>query len=343
MLRHWFILGAVGIASSLYDSRSSLRATTSDADNGHNVILVVSDGLRWQEVFTGADSALLFGDPAVRGGYGEAIKRRYWRPTASQRREALMPFVWTTLAKSGELIGNRALASDVDVTNPMKFSYPGYNEMLVGAPDERIDRNDFGPNPNVTVFEWLNRRAQLRGKVAAFGNWDVFSDIFNVPRSGIVLRTTGSTPHDALVQKMVLPYLAKVTPRTLFVGYAETDDWGHQGRYDRFLDAAHAVDAYMAELWNAVQSNPRYRGRTTLIFTADHGRGRSPADWRNHGADIPGSGETFIIRIGPDIRASGERRNTRRVLGDVARETAAALGLEYLAPQPAAAAAAITR
>ena len=337
MARHWLILTAVSVAATLFDQRSNGRDRSHDAEAGRNVILVVSDGLRWQEVFTGADSAILFGDPAMLGGNGDAIKRKYWRANSVDRRTALMPFLWGTVARSGELLGNRVLSSDVDVTNPMKFSYPGYNEMLVGVPDERIDRNDFGPNPNVTVFEWLNRKREFRGRVAAFGNWDVFRDIFNVGRSGIVMRTTGSKPHDALVQKMVLPYLKKATPRALFVGFAETDDWGHEGRYDRFLEAAHAVDAYMAELWAAVQSHPRYRNNTTIIFTADHGRGRGTTDWRSHGSDIPGSGESFIIRIGPEVGARGERGNTTHVLGDVASATAAALGLEYKALQPTAA------
>jgi hypothetical protein len=342
MLRHWLILGAVSVASTLFDQRSNGRERDHQAESGRNVILVVSDGLRWQEVFSGADSTILFGDPAMLGGNGDAIRRKYWRSTAAERRVALMPFVWGTIAKGGELLGNRVLSSDVDVTNPMKFSYPGYNEMLVGVPDERIDRNDFGPNPNVTVFEWLNRRREFRGRVAAFGNWDVFRDIFNVQRSGILMRTTGSNgqvrvPHDALVQEMVLPYLKKGTPRALFVGFAETDDWGHEGRYDRFLDAAHAVDAHIAELWAAVQSHPHYRGNTTIIFTADHGRGRGATDWRHHGSDIPGSGESFIIRIGPEIGSRGERGNTTHVLGDVARATAGALELEYQTRQPAAA------
>jgi len=211
----------------------------------------------------------------------------------------------------------------------MKFSYPGYNEMLVGTPDPRIDRNDFGPNPNVTVFEWLNAQEAFHGRVAAFGTWDVFRDIFNVGRSRLQVHTFGAKPHDAVVQGAVLPYLKKARPRALFVGYAETDDWGHEGRYDRFLDAAHAVDAYIAQLWAAVQANPQYRGKTTLIFTADHGRGRGPADWKHHNSDVPGSEETFIIAIGPDVKRAGEVRNTSDVLGWVAELTARAVGLGF--------------
>lgn len=329
MFRHWAILAATVIAATAYDNRARIPHLNAHADDAQNVILVVSDGLRWQEVFAGADSAILFGDPSMLGGNVDAIRRKYWRATAAERRAALMPFVWGTIAREGQLFGNRERASRVEVTNEMKFSYPGYNEMLTGTPDPRIDRNDFGPNPNVTVFEWLNGHDEFRGRVAAFGTWDTFRDIFNVGRSRLQVHTFGAKPHDEVVQGAVLPYMKKATPRAMFVGYAETDDWGHEGRYDRFLDAAHAVDTYIAQLWATVQANPHYRGKTTLIFTADHGRGRGASDWKHHGSDIPGAEETFIIAIGPDVGRTGEHRNTSDVEGWVAELVAAAVGLQF--------------
>jgi len=337
MRRPWVLFAAVSIVATAYDQRNAARDQLSDSGgDGRNVILVVSDGLRWQEVFFGADSAILFGDPTTLGGNADVIRRKYWRSSASERRAALMPFVWSTIARDGQLFGNRSLASLVQVTNGMKFSYPGYNEMLVGSPDPRIDRNDFGPNPNVTVFEWLNQQREFHERVAAFGTWDTFRDIFNVERSGIHMYTNGAKPHDNVVQAAVLPYLRARKPRALFIGYAETDDWGHEGRYDRFLDAVHAVDGYIAQVWSEVQSDPQYRGKTTLIFTADHGRGRTPADWKHHGKDVPGAEETFIVEIGPDIAARGEARNTTHVLGNVAEGTASAVNLTFRVKKAAA-------
>ena len=336
MFRHKFFLAVMSVVATAYDQRETARAQLDDPDAGRNVILVVSDGLRWQEVFFGADSSILFGDPAKLGGNADIVRRKFWRPSVSERRAALMPFVWGTIARDGQLFGNRSLESRVQVTNGMKFSYPGYNEMLVGSPDPRIDRNDYGPNPNVTVFEWLNQRREFKERVAAFGTWDVFRDIFNVERSRIHIYTNGAKPHDNVVQSVVLPYLKDEAPRALFIGYAETDDFGHEGRYDRFLDAAHAVDQYIAQVWSAAQSDPRYRGRTTLIFTADHGRGRTAADWTDHGKDVPGAEESFIVEIGPDIPARGERRNTSHALGSVAEATASAVKLTYSVKKAAA-------
>ena len=160
-----------------------------------NVVLVTSDGLRWQDVFRGADPALL-NQPD--GGVSDvgAIRREYWRETPEARREALMPFLWTVVARRGQLYGNADKASPAKVANGMNLSYPGYNEMFTGSPDPRIDSNDKRPNPNVTVFEWLNRRPGYRGKVSAVGSWDGYPFILNAERSGLFINA-GCVPFDS--------------------------------------------------------------------------------------------------------------------------------------------------
>ncbi len=109
----------------------------------------------------------IWGDP------GELAKK-FWRDDAGQRRQVLFPFLWTQIAAHGEIFGNQKRHSFAHVTNGMNFSYPGYNEMITGHADPRINSNEFGPNPNVNVFEWLNRDPELQGKVAVYGTWDAF-------------------------------------------------------------------------------------------------------------------------------------------------------------------------
>jgi type I phosphodiesterase/nucleotide pyrophosphatase len=311
------------------------RTTSGSAAQG-NVILVVADGLRWQEVFRGADSLLVFGNPKILGDDAPGVRRRYWRSTERERREALMPFLWSTVAREGQLFGNRDNGSVARVTNAMHFSYPGYNEMLVGYPDDaRVNRNDIGPNPNVTVFEWMNRRAELRGRVGVVGTWTAFSDIFNERRSGLPI---GANETDARSHAAAMRSLQRNKPRALFVGYGETDDWAHKARYDRTLDAAHAVDRYLSQLWSAVQAIPEYRGRTTVIVVADHGRGRTARDWTDHNRDVPGADETWVAVIGPNTPAAGEQRGGPDVtLSQTAATVAWAVGLDYRRAVPRAA------
>ena len=295
--------------------------------SGHNVILVVADGLRWQEVFRGADSSFIFGDPRPLGGDPAGVRARYWRPGVAERRSALMPFLWSTVSREGQLFGNRDGGSAARVTNAMWFSYPGYNEMLVGVPDPRIDRNTYGPNPNVTVFEWLNRREGFGGRVAIAGMWTTFRDIFNERRSRLDVHTHDN---DAATYETAMRLLRDRRPRALFVGFGATDDVAHQGRYDLTLDAAHAVDRFAAQLWAAALAMPEYRGKTTMILVADHGRGRTARDWTDHGKDVAGSNEIWLAAVGPGVGAAGEHRGGREVtLAQVAATVAASVGLDY--------------
>jgi hypothetical protein len=157
-----------------------------------NVVLVTTDGLRWQEVFRGAEEALMDRRGGVRNP--EALKKLFLRSTPSERREALLPFFWNVLARQGQLFGNLDQESPVRVSNGLNFSYPGYHEMLAGYVDRSIDSNSKRNNPNRTVLEWLQQKPAFQGKVAAFCTWDVFPYILHVERSGLVMQSSWEPP-----------------------------------------------------------------------------------------------------------------------------------------------------
>jgi hypothetical protein len=276
-------IGAIG-KSLGFGALLLLSAVPAFAGKTQNVVLIVSDGLRWQEVFTGADPALLNDKEGGSWLAETELRKRYWRDEVGARREALFPFLWGTVAKQGQLFGNQLKGSVARVTNGKAFSYPGYNEMSTGYPNDAIDSNEFGPNPNATVFEWLNKFDEFRGKVAIFGTWNVYDNIFNRSRSGLVMQTGWSlpqkaheTPRDALLRELyntttrfddddvansflqisLLDYVKEGHPRVLFVGYGETDNWAHQGRYDLVLESAHGMDRFVGQLWNTMQSMPQ--------------------------------------------------------------------------------------
>jgi len=343
-----------------------VAASAACAGNTHTVVLIVSDGLRWQEVFSGADPALL---DEKNGGNWVAeveLRKRYWSDDVAERRRLLFPLLWGTVAARGQLFGNQTRGSIAAVTNGKAFSYPGYNEMTTGYPNDAIDRNEFGPNPHATVFEWLNADPELHGKVAVFGTWNVFDDIFNRARSRLIMQTgwapppkgAHDTPRDALLRDLyatttqfdeedapnsflqisLLDHVKASDTRALFVGYGETDNWAHQGRYDLVLDSAHRFDGFVRQLWDTMQSIPRYRGRTTFIVTTDHGRGGGLTEWKEHGVDEKGSENIWIAVIGPDTPALGERTGAKRVAqAQIAATVAAFLGRDYPQHEPHAA------
>lgn len=301
-----------------------------------NVFLITADGLRWQEAFRGAEDLPLTKDF---GNFGNSntIAKLFHRPTPAQRRQALMPFLWGTVAAQGQIWGNRDLGSEVRVRNGHNFSYPGYNEFLTGYPDPAVTSNDKILNSNTNVFEWLNTQPAFQGRVAAAVNWDVLPWILNAPRAGFPVWSgfevpsgterlavpaalteiveRGRTIWSGVLLDSFVGYAAKhavrtLQPRAMYISFGETDDWAHEGNYERYLRAVYEFDRFLGELWDLVQSLPEYRGSTTFFITCDHGRGPAPVAWRNHGKEIADSAYIWFAVIGPGTPALGERAKT---------------------------------
>jgi hypothetical protein len=342
-------------------------AVAQTAHKTENVIVVMIDGTRWQEIFHGADDTLLQSQgPAALGDFkplNAAATAHYGQGTPAERRAALLPFLWSTVAHEGQLYGNRDLGSDSHVTNGLNFSYPGYSETLTGIADPRVHSNDNVPNPNATVFTWLNQKPAFAGKVAAFGAWAAFQGIFNDKNCGFLvnagwdpLTTIPATPELALLNKLkaetphvwddepfdALPfhtaveYMKAEKPRVLFVGLGETDDWAHSGSYPFYLDAAHLADSYLREIWELAQSMPEYKDKTTLIVLPDHGRGEGPL-WTSHGEKIAPARQTWMAFLGPDTAPTGEQgKGTVVTESQIAATVAALLGEDYPAAVPRA-------
>ena len=330
-----------------------LAAGLALAPQTQNVVFLFTDGLRWQEVYSGAERTLL----------KEEDVSKYWRESAGERRELLMPFTWQVIAKQGQLYGNRSKGSDCRVLNPHKFSYPGYSETMQGFFDPAIKSNDPVPNPNATVFEWLAKKPRFKGEVAGFANWWVVSAIFNKERCGFytqcgpepitfsndaaaqiynrliasVDRNFPPDPDDSFTHESAMKYLREKKPRVMAVLYGETDSWAHEGNYAKYLSAANRFDRWVREYWETLQSIPQYRNKTTLIITTDHGRGDGKA-WTNHGASVTNAEYTWIMVLGPDTPALGEHSNVPTVTnGQVATTISELLGEDYRKEQAKAA------
>lgn len=325
------------------------------------VFLITTDGLRWEEVFQGAEEQLISREW---GGISDtnAIRAEVWRASPEDRRAALFPFLWNTVARQGQLFGNRPLGSEVRVTNGRNFSYPGYNEFLTGYADPQIASNDRVLNVHTNVFEWLHRRPGFEGRVAAILNWDVLPWILNAPRAGFPVWSGFEVPPgttrlavpglltelvdhgrtiwpgvllDTFVRSAAFHAIREGKPRALYISFGETDDWAHEGRYDRYLNAARNFDRFLTELWSRCQEDPHYRGTTTFVITTDHGRGPAPVAWKNHGAEIADSAYQWLAVLGPDTPALGERRDVPLITqSQIAATVAALLGEDFHAAFP---------
>jgi hypothetical protein len=325
-----------------------------------NVIVVTLDGMRWQEVFSGADSSLLNNKIYTRDSADTWSK--FWNNDVLIRRKNLFPFLWTDVAEKGQLYGNRQYDNKVNNANKYKFSYPGYNEIFTGYPDTAVNSNDKIPNKNINVLEFINQQASYKNKVAAFATWDVFPYILNKWRSGIYVnadtdmlppasekfklindietltaRPIGVRP-DVLTYIAAREYLKHYMPKLLYIAFDETDDYAHRGMYDQYLGSAHAQDKMIEDLWNYVQSTPGYKDKTTLLILCDHGRGDKIKDnWQHHGEQIEEAGEIWIAAIGPDTKPLGEVKIPMQLYQmQVAATISKLLGVSFTSNHPVA-------
>lgn len=302
-----------------------------------HVFIITIDGLRWQEVFTGADKQIVGNkeyveDPAL-------LKEMYWDNNQDERRKKLMPFFWNIIARKGQLYGNRLLGNKMNVSNLYKFSYPGYCEMFTGFADRRFVPNTPVSNRNTNILEYLNKQPRYEGRVAAFTSWNIFPYILNEKRSGFLVNSgyealdgadTNAvfaainslqdsipdkchTRYDELTYLSAKEYIKQKHPKVLLLALGESDEFAHHGRYDKYLQSIANTDRMIAELWYTVQTDPVYKDNTTFIITTDHGRGRKPSTWTDHLFLVGGSREVWIAMLGPGIQPLGELK-TEQVL-----------------------------
>ncbi|HEY1215722.1 MAG TPA: alkaline phosphatase family protein [Bryobacteraceae bacterium] len=355
MNRRTFIQSAAALAPM---TLTRLQAQPGAGHKTRHIVLFTSDGVRWQDLFTGIDPNLM---NRKRAGMDDAgtLQKQLWRVTAEERRKALMPFFWNTLVPKGILFGNVSKGSSMQVTNRYRVSYPGYSEILTGrAQDDVIKGNDSIQNPTPSFLPFLKQTQHLKtDQVAVFASWDNFhysaenqpGDIFvnagyeasSLPKDAPKTEefnklqfearfVADSSRHDAFTFGLAKSYLEKLQPEHLFISFDETDDWAHSRRYDRVLESLQYFDRTLQELWTYLQNSPKYTNSTTLIITTDHGRGSTLEDFSDHGPKVPGDEQIWAAFIGPDTPATGEATNTETCYQrDIAPTILDLLGFDY--------------
>lgn len=349
------------LQQQLTDFSTTPLSPKSSITPAENVFIITLDGFRWQEVFNGADRALINDDEYTADT--ATMKMLYWSANKEERRKKLLPFFWNVIATRGQLYGNRSYDNKVNASNLYSISYPGYNEMLAGNTDVTVSSNRKINNYNTTVLEYLNAKEAFKGKVAAFSSWDVFPYILNKKRSGIMINSgyelaedaespiqrlinkvqdgvahdNTATRHDELTFLTARDYIQQHQPKVVYLGFGETDEAAHEGRYDMYLEKAAEADRMIAKLWHLVQTTPGYKDNTTFIITTDHGRGNKNRNWSGHGAWISGSSQTWLALLGPHIKPAGEIKKDQQIYQkQVAQTIAALLGETFESDQPIA-------
>jgi hypothetical protein len=281
------------------------------------VVLVVLDGVRWQEVFRGVDANLA---------------RGHAEPVVGPR--DLLPHLYAAIDEKGAVIGAPGRGRTIAATGPNFVSMPGYTEIFQGRPPGRCQDNDCAPPEGPTLVDEVRSAVDSDAQVAVFASWAGIGRVAARSRSRIVLSAgrrdivhaelltqdaptrsalesgADADPYpgdddfrpDRYTAALALAYLELQRPAFLFVGLGEPDEFAHRGDYAGYVGALRRADDFLGGLFVTLDRMKERGQRTLVLVTTDHGRA---ADYRDHGGAFPESARVWLGAFGGAVPARG--------------------------------------
>lgn len=281
------------------------------------VVLVVLDGVRWQDVFLGVDPELA-------------------RTTMLPSKEAvpieeLIPTLHRLTTDDGVAFGAPEVGEAMFASGPNFVSQPGYIELFSERLPTGCRSNRCAATTEPTLVDAIANATN--GSVAVIASWEVIAKTATASPKDIVMsagqargenqsqlrvnaqatraldmgRIAAAWPGhgeyrpDRYTAELALAYLEAKRPRFLFLGLGDTDEYAHMGDYRGYLRALHAADATIGQLLQTLDRMGDDGRHTTVLITTDHGRERG---FTSHGEFAPESARVWMI-AGGNVRPLG--------------------------------------
>jgi hypothetical protein len=122
--------------------------------------------------------------------------------------------------------------------------------------------------------------------------------------------------------------MREFSPRLMLVNFWDMDV-AHWGAYSLYLQAVTRTDRLTGMLWDEVESNPKYRGKTTVLILPELGRDgdqNTANGFLNHRSGDASCRNMWMLALGAGVAKGETERPIRHI--DLAATTAAMLGVQ---------------
>ena len=117
------------------------------------------------------------------------------------------------------------------------------------------------------------------------------------------VRTGGPTSGDELTYLVSQEVLRKFSPRLLVVVFSDVEV-AHFGSYALHVAGIRTGDRLAYQLWQEIQANSEYRGKTTMVILPEFGRdpdGSTTNGFFNHRGDTDSTRATWMMALGAAV------------------------------------------
>jgi hypothetical protein len=332
------------VAGLMLPQARAVEGPQAQAGSGHKVVLVVVGGVRRDETFSAdglvniphLSGDLLPQSVLYRHARNEGVTAHFnaissiltgnWQhvddwgklaPTTPTLFEQFRKGLGVARSDTWVVASNKALTSLIGASSDSNYG-PAYGANVVFPKQLMLQAvvSALREGRTANMADRSKVEAELESAMAGSNyeglGWNVFdaSDQLD-PRVRDSIETAianfvrggGPTSGDELTFFMSREIMRKFAPRVLVVAFSDVEA-AHFGSYSLHVSGIRTADRLAYQLWQEVEANPDYRGRTTMVILPEFGRdpdGSNTNGFFNHRANVDSTRDTWMMALGAGI------------------------------------------
>lgn len=193
---------------------------------------------------------------------------------------------------------------------------PGHTAISTGV-YQNINNNGASLPDNPSIFQaWLKEHSQQSSKAWIITSKDKLEILANtnsllwknkyMPSTNCGVNGLGvgsGYRDDSTTIQRVFEIFEEHHPNLALINFREPDYSAHQSDWLNYLAGISKTDEYVQQIWDYIENDPTYKGKTTLLITNDHGRHLNgiSTGWNSHGDPCDGCRKLSLLALGPDF------------------------------------------